>query len=284
MRIQLRLLLCLFPLLAQAQTPLEIKSYLPEISGWTIAPDIEIFSPDNLYQRINGSAPLFLENNFREMTSLVYEKGEDYITIQAYRHATPTDAFGMYASERSPEMPFYPIGGEAQGDNSGLYCFAGAIYLKLQASTDSDETGEMLRNIAKGLTNKILPDAGYPELFHKFPAEGRLPNTESYTVSNYIGHEFLKNVYSCMYDLQGSRFQVFLVDAPSKDQARSVLEKYFGFTKQTESFSEGGLEIKDRYNGTIPCIWKDRYIIGLFSEDGKEIMDLNLLKQVAGML
>lgn len=44
------------------------------------------------------------------MTSMEYKKGADYITIQAYRHATPEDAFGMYSSERSSDLEFLPVG------------------------------------------------------------------------------------------------------------------------------------------------------------------------------
>lgn len=89
------LLLFLLPAgLLSAQTPAELKSWLPAVDGWTVSDEVEVFGPDNLFDRINGAAPLFLENNFREMTSMEYKKGTDYITIQAYRHATPEDAFG----------------------------------------------------------------------------------------------------------------------------------------------------------------------------------------------
>ena len=71
---------------------------------------MEVFNPDNLFDRINGAAPLFIENNFREMTSMEYKKGSEYITIQAYRHATPEDAFGMYAAERSSDLAYLPVG------------------------------------------------------------------------------------------------------------------------------------------------------------------------------
>jgi hypothetical protein len=86
-----------------AQTSEQLKSWLPNVDGWELFPETEVFNPDNLFDRINGAAPLFIENNFREMTSMEYKKGDDYITIQAYRHASPEDAFGMYASERSTE-------------------------------------------------------------------------------------------------------------------------------------------------------------------------------------
>lgn len=255
-----------------AQTPQELQSYLPQISGWEISEEIEVFNPENLYNRINGAAPLFIENNFREMTSMEYIQGEDlYITIQAYRHAAPEDAFGMYASERSSGLNFYPIGGEAQGDDQSLYFFSGNIYVKMSANESSENIGETMRAIAKGFADKIDPNAGYPAVFADFPAEGKIPYSESYTTSSYIGHEFLKHVYICKYERNGQQFQLFKIDGGSKEGAESILNQYFNFTKQTEAFTEGKLLIKDRYNGNIPCVWNGRYIIGIYNEDGEEI-------------
>lgn len=264
-------ILCCFAGQVYSQTPQKLQSYLPPVEGWTTAPEIEVFNRDNLYERINGAAPLFLENNFQEMTSMVYSKGEDYITIQAYRHATPEDAFGMYASERSADMTFYSdIGGEAQGDGYGLYFFAGCIYVKISASNERENFVSAMRQIAKGLADKTDTDASYPPVFSKFPKQGVLPHTKAYITSNYIGHEFLKPVYTVDYDIAGKKFQVFLIDAKTTDNAKKILTAYFAFTRQTTEFSEGNLLIGDRYNGTIPVIWKGRYIIGAFNEQGME--------------
>ncbi|MDR1810934.1 MAG: hypothetical protein LBR34_11155 [Prevotella sp.] len=251
-----------------AQTPEELKSWMPEITGWTVSEKIEIFNPDNLFDRINGAAPLFIENNFREMTALEYVKGDEYITIQAYRHASPEDAFGMYASERSSELKHLPIGGEAQGDNESLYFFAGCIYVKMSGSGSGDMSST-LQQIGGELAQKITPDAGYPAMLRLFPQEKKMPYSESYITSSYIGHEFLRGVYASVYtDENDKPFQLFAIDAQTPDAAREILNKYFAFTKQPLDFQEGELTVKDRYNGNIPIIWKGQYITGVYSESG----------------
>lgn len=267
-----------------AQTPDELKSYLPAIPGWIISEKVETFNPDNLFDRINGAAPLFIENNFREMTSMEYTKGDDYITIQAYRHASPEDAFGMYASERSPDLTFYPFAGEAQGDDNGIFFFAGNIYVKMWSSS-SENVGTILQQIAEELSKKIDPEAGYPALIKLFPADGKIPHSETYITSSYIGHEFLKSVYTTKYNKDGKEFQVFIIDGKSKEGAKETLEKYFTFTKQSPDFQEGELTITDRYNGDIPVIWKGQYVIGIFSENGDKITGTaTFLKSIADKL
>ena len=270
---------CGFAGQAYSQTPQQILAALPQVEGWTISPDIETFNRDNLYERIDGAAPLFLENNFQEMTSMVYTKGDDYITIQAYRHATPEDAFGMYASERSSDMEYYPgIGGEAQGDEYGLYFFVGPIYVKMTPNNEGDSISAAMQEIAKGLAENIGQDSAYPPIINAFPKEGLIPHSAAYVTQNYIGHEFLKPVYTVNYELLGKKFQAFVVDAKTTENAKQILSQYFNFTKQdTTSLVEGNLLIKDRYNGSIPLLWKGAYLIGAFDENGndfpKEIYD-----------
>jgi hypothetical protein len=254
-----------------AQTPAQLHADLPVMDGWTLSPDVEIFNRDNLYERINGAAPLFLENNFQEMTSLEYTKGDDYITIQAYRHATPEDAFGMYASERSSDMTYYPgIGGEAQGDGYGLFFFSDCVYVKMMASDENEAINQAMKEIAKGLAEKIDPEAGYPAICESFPKEGLIPYTAAYITQNYIGHEFLKPVYVADYSHGDKKFQLFVIDGKTTEGAKQILSDYFRFTKQADDFAEGNLLVKDRYNGNIPVVWKGQYLIGAFNDNGED--------------
>jgi hypothetical protein len=267
-----------------AQTPKQLHSWLVSVPGWEVLQETEIFNPDNLFDRINGAAPLFLENSFREMTSLEYRNGDQYITIQAYRHATPEDAFGMYASERSDELEHVAIGGEAQGDARHLYFFAGSIYVKMWSS-GTEDVRETLHTIGRGLAARIDPEAAYPVILRYFPEKDKTPCSEAYITGGYIGHEFLRSVYTAKYETDGKAYQLFVIDAGTKEAAQGVLTDYFAFTKQSHPFTEGALQIKDRYNGNLPVIWKGRHIVGACNENGETVTDAEpLLKALAEKL
>ncbi|MDR1860946.1 MAG: hypothetical protein LBR06_08530 [Bacteroidales bacterium] len=261
---------CLWAGQAFSQTPKELHDFLPAIDGWTVAPETEVFNADNLYERINGAAPLFIENNFREMTSLTCTKGDDYITVQAYRHATPEDAFGMYASERASDMTHYEgIGGEAQGDDYGLFFFAGSIYVKMSCNVGSH--ADVMQTIARGFAAKIAPDAAYPAVFAAFPEEGKILHSEVYITQNFIGHEFLKPVYAANYTAAAVEFQLFVIDGKTEAGALQILKQYATFAKYTGKLKQGAITIADRYNGNIPLVWTGRYIVGTFSEKAADL-------------
>lgn len=267
-----------------AQTPEQLKSWLVDVPGWTLSGETEVFDPDNLFDRINGAAPLFIENYFVEMTSLEYKKGEDYITIQAYRHATPEDAFGMYASERSDELAHFDIGGEAQGDAKDLYFFAGCIYVKMW-SNSSDDVENILHAIGKGLAGKIDAAAACPPVVKVFPAKGKRPWSETYITKGYIGHEFMQSVYVAKYEDGGQTFQLFIVDGKTNGGARKVLDSYFKFTGQQPVDEESSFVINDKYNGDIPVVWTGRYIIGAYNENGETVKNADeWLREIAGKL
>jgi hypothetical protein len=286
----MRRLVYLLPLLAgvtaTGQTPGELRSWLPRVEGWTIAEKVEVFHPDNLFDRINGAAPLYLENNFREMTSMEYTRGEAYITIQAYRHATPEDAFGMYAAERADGLTAFPVGGEALGDEESLSFFAACLYVKMWGN-GGEARGEVIREIATALARAIDPEAGYPAVLRLFPTAGKAPRSECYTTSNYLGHEFLRGVYSARYGEGEHAYQLFVVNAGSRQDARAILEKYLAFTKQpATALAEGEpLLVKDRYNGDIPILWRGARVTGIFAENGAPPPDAwEIIKELAGKL
>ncbi|MDR2533851.1 MAG: hypothetical protein LBC81_03620 [Tannerellaceae bacterium] len=266
-RLQFLLLGLIITQLLRAQSPEQLQSLLPSVEGWTVG-GIEVFNPDNLYDRINGAAPLFLANNFREMTAVDYRRGNDYITLQAYRHGSPQDAFGMYASERSPDIPFLTaIGGEAQGDAENLFFFAGSIYVKIASHSEADVSAVM-QSIARSFADKIEPRPSYPEKLSCLPEKNRIPRSEAYINSSYMGHDFLKSVYTASYNADGKEYQVFIIDGGSAEGAKGILKQYFAFTKQTAEIKEGPITITDRYNGNIPAYLKGSYIAGVCSDSG----------------
>ena len=55
------------PVIIIAQTPDELLLWLPEVNEWKKPESKEVFNPDNLFDRINGAAPLFIENGFKEI-------------------------------------------------------------------------------------------------------------------------------------------------------------------------------------------------------------------------
>jgi len=275
--------------LVSAQTPKDLKARLPQVTGWALDEVVELFDPDNLYDRINGAAPGFILFNFQELTVFVYNQDGDsenqpYITIQVYRHSTHEDAFGIYASERPSESNFITVGTEGYREGSMLNFFVDALYVKIESPSTNDEVVNVIQHIAQEFGRKINPQPVFPVLLQMLPAENKISRSELYIPSGFLGHEFLNKAFVANYQSAGKKYQFFIIDTGNAEQAKTTLTKYFQFTKQNLRLREGRLTIRDRFNGDLECQWAGRYIWGIVNDSNAPIKVEDLLKETKVLL
>ena len=86
-------------------------SGFPRVEGWKLTVSPDVYTPENLWDLIDGAAESYLSYDFIDLHLADYED-PDGIVIHAelYRHNTPDDAFGIYSSERNPGYHFLEIG------------------------------------------------------------------------------------------------------------------------------------------------------------------------------
>ena len=83
----------------------------PSVSGWKQVGEIQRFDPNTLYEYINGGADLYLAYDFEELKVAEYQNDKKAaVTVDVYRHRTPTHAFGIYSQERFPGANFIDVG------------------------------------------------------------------------------------------------------------------------------------------------------------------------------
>ncbi len=108
----------------------------PPLSGWKGPVAFQTFSPETLYEYINGAADLYLKYDFQELQVAEYHgTGKASLTIEIYRHRTPTHAFGIYSQERNPQAQFLPLGVQGFREEGLLVFVSGNFYVKITGST-----------------------------------------------------------------------------------------------------------------------------------------------------
>jgi hypothetical protein len=272
-----------------AQTTAELKAKLPQVSGWTVDQNIETFDANNLYERINGAAEGYLLFDFRELSVFVYNQSKGgaeapYITIQIYRHATPADAFGVYAAERPSETNFVNIGAEGYQEGTMLNFLVDSLYVKMESPSSSGEVAETIGQIAGKLAQSINSKAQMPVALQSFPAENKVAHSEQYISKSFLGHEFLQHAFTSEYQVSGKKYSVFIIDAGTPDAAKNMLDSYYRFTGQATPLREGKLTVEDRYNGNIRCQWKGRHVWGILNDSNAPVKVDGILKFIEGKL
>jgi len=253
-----------------------VEGIFPEVDGYDIVFDYPVYQPGNLWDYINGGADAYLSYDFVDLHIAEYSRGGGApVKVELYRHATPVHAYGIYSQERYPDFHFVDVGAEGYQEGSTLNFVAGRFYVKIMSHDEDAETKRFIQEIARKVAGNIDPEPSLPVALSLFPSENRLPRTETFISQNFMGHEFLSDVFAVQYEEGDDRFTLFLLEKEKPGECREILEAYYRFTKT--GFREGEYHMmNDPYNGLVGLRLKGNRIWG--------ISGLNSEEQIRGIL
>jgi hypothetical protein len=251
------ILLAAFPLSAQEVT-------LPELAGFKKVTNYPVFTPDNLWDFINGAADNYLAYGFADLHVAEYKKGKEVIKLEVYRHRNNTLAFGIYSSERSPTFNFLKLG--AQGYNAGgsTNFFKGNHYVKIRTYSKKEKTLQSAALLARQMAEMITGESSIPVMLSLFPAEGRKVNEETYINESVLGHSFLNNAFKAPYRVGSDEYSIFIFEMPSAAATIETVNTWFREAKMDPDNEDSGkVVINDGYNGTVFLAWKGSRMVAI---------------------
>ena len=260
------------------------ENLFPEISGFKKS-DTHRYSPQTLFEYINGAAEYYIIYNFKELSMQNYEaSGDRTITVEIYNHGSPVDAFGIYSQERPYECEFINIGAQANYTEGYLNFYKGNYYTKISSYKLGEKGRELLSKAAKSISDGLGGNENVPELLKVFPEKNKIKNSEAYISKDFLGYSFFRNVFTCNYLQSGNQYQVFIIEEKDKSSIRDTLSSYRNAVKASEGILSGGIhEIEDPYQGKIVLASGGRYITGILNTDNKNI-DTDILLNILSSL
>ncbi|MDH4220425.1 MAG: hypothetical protein OEW23_16840, partial [Candidatus Aminicenantes bacterium] len=99
--------------------------------GWAIYDQVGQFTADNLYERINGRAELYLAYDVVSLTTATFEDKTDigrFIELSVFDMGNPTNAFGIFSVERFQGDPPLDLGRMSYHSGSNAYIWKGKYY------------------------------------------------------------------------------------------------------------------------------------------------------------
>lgn len=258
------LLACTLPAVFPAAGRAEEKAktaFFPTLEGWKQG-EQNSYSPDNLYMPIDGAADLFLRYNFEEMKSVEYSDGPDSFTVEAYRHATQLDAFGIYSQGRPSKDIYIDVGVQGYAEPDSLIFLAGRHYVEMRAASVSEKSQVAMKAVAKLLASRLNEGASFPSFFSAFPNEGRKAHSEKYVSQDILGYSFFKNAFQVDYDIGGKPYTLFAMRSADAAGASSMLKAYLREQKTPEDKAgEGYIEIDDKFQGRVGLLLSGRHLL-----------------------
>jgi hypothetical protein len=241
-------------------------------AGWRWDFEPEIYTPDTLFEYINGEAEHYNDYDFVEMATASHARTDDELaslTIDIYDMGTPLNAFGIYSSYCRPELEFASIGEEAIVSELNIRFYKGRFFVQLSAGSMEQVVKEAVRVQAVSLADRIRPVEEPAELSF-LPRSGRVPHTLQYLARGFMGQAAFERALRASYRVSSGKCSAFVVLKESDEDARHALDEFReSLIRQgqvTGGAGESGsakLVAQTQYYGKITVQAHSRFVVGI---------------------
>lgn len=252
----------------------DITGLFPTFAGWTKKGKPDLYTPDNLFEYINGAAEVFLSYDFVKLATLTYENNkENSFTVDVYQHSSDRNGFGIYSQEKPQKGDFLDIGTQGYYEKGVLNFLKGSFYVKMSGYDLGDNDKKILTTAARRLAKALEGSMDFPAVVKCFPGKGKIANSEVYINRNFLGHSFLHSAFVTDYEIDGRKFQVFIIETGKPEEVEEILNNYTGFLKKKGipvEQKEKLYRFQDPYyrsSGIMNMKMEKNYLWGLFSKN-----------------
>jgi len=240
----------------------------PQVPGWKLAPEETVYSPNNLFDVIDGAADLFLEYDFVDLRIARYTKDTLDIKVEIYKHGSSVDAFGIFSQERFADYHFIDLGVQGYMEKGVVNFLSGIFYIKISTIQEGSAAQDALLLIAKAVDRQLKQNKDWPTMLESFPAAKKKAYSEQYVAKNFLGYSALNRVFVSAYE-NGSSFRAFVINFGTPDEAIQTLDSFVKALPRNAVRREtsGRQEIQDPNNGQIEVVLKGNFLFGVVSTD-----------------
>ncbi len=237
------------------------QGLFPLLKGYKTVNEEPVYTPDNLWNYIDGAADAYLALGFLDLNISEYRKGKRAIKAEIYRFGDDAMAFGMYSLERSPGYDFIQVGVQGYNEDGVVFFYKDRYYVKIITQSESKKVNESMKELAGLIADRIEGKNDFPAMLKLFPSGGLLKNQETYILESVLGHEFLRGAYRVSYEMDNDRFDVYFFNCKSAGEASAMAGKLAGdaYTGSEDVFK---YVFEDGFNGLLYMAqYRERMVI-----------------------
>ncbi len=219
-----------------------IQTIVPIPIGLKPLNSLEVFGPDNLYEKINGQAELYLSAGFVRLKSQWFAEAQDaesMFEVYIYHMGDGLNAFSVYSMQRRGDAQKVDLAQFAYQTENSLYLVHGPYYLEMFSATPSENMLSSMTSLAQNFIKNTHVDTKSIEGLGFFPKESLVQGSIALIAKNAFGFDGLDRVFTATYDIDGSKVTAFISKRKTPQEAKALA---LGFHKYFITF--GGKDIK----------------------------------------
>jgi hypothetical protein len=202
----------------------------------------EIFGPDNLSDKINGKAELYLSAGFLRLLSQRFADAGDrnsWMEVFVYDMGTIRRAFAVYSVQRRPDAENVSLTDFAYRTENALFFAHGRYYVEVIAAVTTGKMDEAMESFAHRFIKKTgVHDERIDELT-LFPREHLDEDGITLLISDAFGFDRFDNVFMANYTLENTELTAFLSVRGDSSEASELVVAYQRFL-----IANGGVDVK----------------------------------------
>lgn len=245
----------------------------------------ETYNYDNLYEKIDGKAPMYQEAGFVGLTAQRFaakSNSELGFELYIYDMNNAKNAFSVYSRQkRADATDLSDLGASAFGYVAGnAICISlGKNYVEMIGSAESNELVDGMKAIAQNMAAQLKPtdkdkivELGY------FP-QGTVAGSWKLQIDNAFGFDGLTDTYSATYKIGDKAISIFFSRRKNADEAKTVAKNYYDFlianggkavTADGEILKSAGASVVDFYGSFEIVFPSGVFVGGVHEADNKE--------------
>jgi hypothetical protein len=208
-----------------------------DIKGWVKSGKARIFAGDKLWEYIDGAAESYYPFGFKKVTTQDYKNGDKQAVVDIYEFKDPKNTFGIYSMERDAKYNFVSVGVQGYLEGTALNFWKGNYYIKLVTFSKKNAKDDLM-GLAKAVEKKISGKFSEPDAVKLFPKKNLQVNSIKYFAKDLMGQSFFYNGYIADYAEGKEKYQVFILDAGSQQNAQKFYSAYKNYITQSKGFGK----------------------------------------------
>jgi len=192
----------------------------------------ETFNEENLFEKIDGKADLYLTVGFVELRCrrlALKAQPDAWCEMFVYDMAKLPQAFCVYSQQRRSEAQPLDIATYAYRTKNSLYFVCGRYYVEVVTAMPT----EPMLTAMLALSRQFIAQNGgaterLPELA-LFPSANLVPDSHILYIAEAFGFDQLKNVFTAKYKAGNAEVTAFLTGCDDEVKATALAEAYRKF-------------------------------------------------------
>jgi hypothetical protein len=220
------------PQAASTQALAATAALIPEAAGFTPLVPTQSYGPDNLSDKIDGKAELYLAAGFKEMSCRSFGLGGSggaHVEVFVYDMGSAPNAFAVFSGQRRSGSPSIPLTANAYATANALFFTQGQFYVEIVADRAAETLQKSLESYATALLAKLPAEAEAQDAAALFPKEGLVRETVRLCAADTFGCEGLNNMLTGEYSLKAGKATAFVAVSDTPEQAQAEARRYLEF-------------------------------------------------------